>query len=163
MRRPTPDDFDASYAMWSDPRVTQHIANGMPSTRQQSWLRVLAAIGHWSARPYGTLVVEEASTGAFVGEVGLYHFKRDILPSIDDIPEAGWALAPAMQGRGYATEAVNAMLAWADAALDATRIVALITETNAASIGVAGKTGFREHVRTTFNAQPVIMYERQRK
>ncbi len=98
-----------------------------------------------------------------MGEVGLYHFKRDIVPSIDDVPEAGWALAPAMQGRGYATEAVEAMLAWADASLDATRIVALITETNAASIGVAGKTGFHEHVRTTLNAQPVIMYERLRK
>ena len=25
LRRPRPEDFAASYAMWSDPRVTEHI------------------------------------------------------------------------------------------------------------------------------------------
>jgi RimJ/RimL family protein N-acetyltransferase len=162
MRRPAPRDFDASYAMWSNPRVTEHIG-GTPSTRGQAWSRLLAVIGHWTAYPFGSLVVEEASTGAFVGEVGLSHYKRDITPAIDEFPEAGWAFSPAMQGRGYATEALRALLAWADATIDAPRIVALITETNGASLRVAEKSGFREYARTTFNAKPVILFERLRK
>ena len=74
--------------------------------------------------PFGPLIVEEATTGAFMGEVGLYHFKRDITPPIDDVPEAGWAVLPAMQGRGYATEAMRGLLQWADVRLAAPRIVA---------------------------------------
>jgi RimJ/RimL family protein N-acetyltransferase len=107
-------------------------------------------------------VVEEKSSGAFVGEVGLFNFKRDITPSIDDVPEAGWVLAPAMQGRGYATESVRAVLDWADTALDAPRIVAIVSEANAASLHVAAKAGFREWQRTTFMASPVILFERER-
>jgi RimJ/RimL family protein N-acetyltransferase len=161
LRRPTSGDFDASYAMWSDPRVTEHIG-GTPSTRQQTWIRLLSMIGHWTALPYGNFVVEEASTGAFAGEVGLFNFKRDITPPIDQFPEAGWAFSPAMQGRGYATEALQALLTWADATLEAPRIVALINEANTPSLRVAKKTGFREHVRTTFNGHPVLMFERLR-
>jgi len=161
LRRVRPDDYDASYAMWSDPRVTEFIG-GLPSTRQQTWMRLLGGIGHWTALPYGPLVVEEAATGTFVGEVGLFHFKRDIAPSIDEFPEAGWVCSPAMQGRGYATEAMQGVLQWADATLEAPRIVAIISEANVASIRVAEKIGFRECARTTFNGLPVLLFERVR-
>jgi RimJ/RimL family protein N-acetyltransferase len=161
LRPHRPQDFEASHAMWSDPRVVEYIS-GVPSTRTQSWARILTGIGHWSVCPYGPFVVEEKSGGAFVGEVGLFDFKRDITPSFDGVPEAGWVLAPAMQGRGYATEAVRAVLDWADAALDAPRIVAIVSEANAGSLHVAAKSGFREWQRTTFLEKPVILFERTR-
>jgi RimJ/RimL family protein N-acetyltransferase len=147
--------------MWSDPRVYEHISRA-PSARQQSWSRVLTAIGHWAVLPFGPLVVEEKATGAFAGEVGLFNFKREISPSIDAYPEAGWVLAPPMHGRGYATEAVAALLRWADATLDAPRIVAIIAEGNAASLRVARKAGFAEWERTTFSDSNVILLERLR-
>jgi RimJ/RimL family protein N-acetyltransferase len=159
LRKPTPNDFDASYTMWSDPRVTEHIS-GVPSTRSQTWSRLLAVIGHWTAFPYGSFVVEEAATGAFAGEIGLSHFKRDITPSIDAFPEAGWAFSPAMHGRGYATEALRGVLAWADATIRAPRIVALSGEANVASLRVAEKAGFREYDRITFNGIPARLVER---
>jgi RimJ/RimL family protein N-acetyltransferase len=37
-------------------------------------------------------------------------------PSLGSAPEAGWVMAPRAHGKGYATEAVRAALAWADAA-----------------------------------------------
>jgi RimJ/RimL family protein N-acetyltransferase len=161
LRPHRPEDFDVSHAMWSDPRVVEHIS-GVPSTRQQSWTRILTGIGHWSVCPFGPLVVEEKLGGTFVGEVGLFNFKRDIVPSIDDVPEAGWVLAPAMQGRGYATEAVRAVLDWADTALEAPRIVAIVSEANATSLHVAAKAGFRQWQRTTYMEKPVILFERAR-
>jgi RimJ/RimL family protein N-acetyltransferase len=161
LRMPTPDDFDASYAMWSDPRVTEHIG-GVPSTRTQTWSRLLAVIGHWTVFPYGSFVVEETATGAFAGEIGLSHYKRDITPSIDAFPEAGWAFATSMHGRGYATEALRALLAWADATIAAPRIVALIGESNLASLRVAEKAGFREYDRLTYNRIPARLFEREK-
>ena len=71
LRPHRPEDFDASHAMWSDPRVVEHIT-GVPSTRQQSWTRLLTGIGHWSVRPFGPLVVEEKSSGAFVMIVWIF-------------------------------------------------------------------------------------------
>ena len=85
LRPHRPEDFAASHAMWADPRVVEYIS-GVPSTRTQSWTRVLTGIGHWTVLPYGPLVVEEKTGGAFVGEVGLFDFKRDIVPSFDGKP-----------------------------------------------------------------------------
>ena len=159
LRRQTPEDFEASYALWSDPSVVRYIAPA-PSTRQQSWNRILSGIGHWSVMPFGPFAVEGKATNAYAGEIGLYDFRREITPSLDGCPEAGWVLSPAMHGRGFATEGVRALLQWADAALDVPRIVALISEANAASLRVAEKTGFREWCRVTYMEKPVVIMER---
>jgi RimJ/RimL family protein N-acetyltransferase len=161
LRRVQASDFEASHAMWSDPSVAQYIS-GVASTRQQSWARVLAAIGHWETMAYGPFVVEETATHAFVGEMWLFEHKREITPSIDGVPEAGWSVTPSMQGRGYATEALRGLLCWADAALDAPRTVAVISEANLVSVRVAEKASYREYQRTTLNQKPVILFERPR-
>jgi RimJ/RimL family protein N-acetyltransferase len=161
LRRPRASDFDASHAMWSDERVVQYIS-GVPSSRAQSWARLLAMIGHWETMAYGPFIIEEASTAAFVGDMWLFEHKREITPSIDGVPEAGWAVTPAMQGRGYATEALLGALRWADATLNAPRTVAVINEANLISVRVAEKASFREYGRTTLSQKPVILFERLR-
>src|SRR5580700_4213983 len=122
LRRPLARDFDASHAMWSDPSVVEYITS-VPSTRAQTWSRLLAAIGHWETIGYGPFVVEEAASAAFVGEMWLFEHHREITPPIDGVPEAGGSVTPSMQGRGYATEALRAALRWADATLAAPRTV----------------------------------------
>jgi RimJ/RimL family protein N-acetyltransferase len=92
----------------------------------------------------------------------LFHFKRDIEPSIDAFPEAGWVFSPAIYGRGYASEAVHAVLDWADRTLEAPKIVAIVNEANAPSLRVAERTGFIEWRRSTFADTPVVLFERLR-
>jgi RimJ/RimL family protein N-acetyltransferase len=72
----------------------------------------LRYVGHWSWLGFGYWLVEEKTSGQFVGEVGFADYKREIEPSIDDVPEIGWVLVPAMYGRGYATESVRAAIDW---------------------------------------------------
>ena len=60
--------------------------------------------GHWA--------VEEKASGDFIGDLGFADFKRDIQPSIQGLPELGWVLASRAHGKGYATEAVRAAIAW---------------------------------------------------
>lgn len=152
------DDFDACAAMWSDPIVTRYIG-GKPSTAQQSWFRMLRYLGHWDLLKYGYWAVEEKSSGSYVGELGFADFRRDI-EAVSDAPELGWALVSSAHGKGYATEALRAVVAWGDENLDAVRTVCIIHPDNAASIRVAEKCGYREFERVAFGGEPSILYER---
>jgi RimJ/RimL family protein N-acetyltransferase len=153
------DDIAHSAAMWADPIVVRYIG-GTPSTEQQAWTRVMRYVGHWALMKFGYWAVEEKSSGTFVGEVGFADFRREIEPSIKDVPELGWVVMPRFHGKGYATEAVRAAVAWGDAHLRRRRTVCIIDPENAASIRVAEKCGYRELIRTTYLGDPTIMFER---
>jgi RimJ/RimL family protein N-acetyltransferase len=154
-------DFPECFAMWSDPEVTRHIG-GKPSTEQQTWMRMLTYIGHWSLVGFGYWAIEEKATGSFVGDLGFADFRRGLAPSMSDVPEMGWALACAFRGRGYATEAARAAVAWADAHFAAPRTVCLIDCENAASVRVAQKCGYQTFERTFFDERPTFFFERVR-
>jgi RimJ/RimL family protein N-acetyltransferase len=154
-------DFEASFAMWSDPIVVRHIT-GKPSTEQASWGRMMNYLGLWHLLGFGYWAVEEKSSGQLVGEFGFADFKRDLQPSIRGLPELGWALASHVHGKGYATEGLRAALAWGDANLKASRVVCLIDPENLASFKVAAKLGFMEQAKTTYGGKPTVLYSRER-
>ncbi|MEO8727353.1 MAG: GNAT family N-acetyltransferase, partial [Acidobacteriaceae bacterium] len=83
--------------------------------------------------------------------------------SIQDLPEMGWVLARTMQGKGYATEAVRAALAWGDTRFESMRTVCIVDPDNLSSIHVAEKCGYREFERTTYKGHPTIVFARQGK
>jgi RimJ/RimL family protein N-acetyltransferase len=151
------EDLEDCTAMWADPAVTRFIG-GKPSSREQTWARMLRYVGHWRLLGFGYWVVRERSTGRFVGEVGFADFKREITPSFEGAPEAGWALATWAGGKGFATEAMRAILAWADERFP--RTVCMIDEGNDASFRVAAKCGYREWQKATYLGTPTVLYER---
>jgi RimJ/RimL family protein N-acetyltransferase len=153
-------DLDACAAMWANPLVTKHIG-GRPSSRQETWQRILKYAGLWTVLGYGYWAIEEISGGAFVGDVGLADFHRAIDPPIDGIPEAGWAIDPSFSGRGYATEALRAALMWSDANIAADRSVSIVAPENAASIRVAEKNGYRLTERARYKG-PILLFTRPR-
>ena len=152
-------DFAACVAMWSDPQITRYTI-GEPSSAQRTWMRILGYHGHWALLGFGYWAVEEKTTGQYIGELGFADFKRDLKPSIDGIPELGWALAAHAHGKGYATEALHAALAWGDRHFKPVRTVCLISPNNIASLRVAAKLGYQEIARTTKGAEPEIIFER---
>ncbi len=152
------EDFGACAALWADPYVTRYIG-GRPLTAEESWARLLRYAGHWWLLGFGYWVLEEKSTGTFVGELGFAQWKRDIDPSIN-VPEAGWVLATAAHGKGYATEALKTALEWASHHFASPRTACLIHPENLASIRVALKCGYRETARVHYRGQPAIVLER---
>jgi RimJ/RimL family protein N-acetyltransferase len=149
--------------MWADPRVTRHIG-GRPATDEEVWARVLRYAGLWALLGYGYWVVRARDSGRFVGEVGLADFRRAVTPPLD-APEVGWVLAAEAHGRGLATEAVRAALAWADAqiahpALAPGRTVCLIAPDHTASVRVAEKCGFGSVTTATYRGQATLVLER---
>jgi len=153
------EDFEPCAAMWSDPLVTRYIL-GKPATREESWARVLRYVGHWALLGFGFWAVEEKATGDYLGEIGFAEFQRDIRPSLVGVPEIGWVLVSHAQGKGLATEAVRAAVAWGETRFSGARTVCIIHPENAASIRVAEKCGYREFCRTEYHGKPAILFER---
>ena len=159
LRPHRPNDLEACAAMWGDEAVARFIG-GRPSTRDETWSRILRYAGLWALLGYGYWAVERLSDGRFIGDVGFADFKREISPSMEGLPEMGWAFSADVHGQGMATEAVRAALSWLDDRADAS--VCIIAPENGASIRVAAKAGFKELAWTTFRGDPTVMYRRER-
>jgi RimJ/RimL family protein N-acetyltransferase len=153
------EDFADCCSMWGDPAVTRFIG-GRAFPRDEVWTKLLRYVGHWAAMGFGFWALEDKATGRFLGEVGFADFKRDLEPSIEGTPEMGWVLVPSAHGKGLATEAVRAALAWGKQTLPSQRTVCLISPENVASIRLAEKCGYREFHRTTYKNQPTVLFER---
>ncbi|WP_054309715.1 GNAT family N-acetyltransferase [Mesorhizobium sp. 1M-11] len=153
-------DFDAYAQMWADPVVCRFIG-GKARTREESWMRFLRHAGLWSLIGYGYWAIEDRGTGRFIGEAGFHDMKRDIKPSLEGIPEAGWVLAPEAHGKGIAGEVVARMVAWADETIGAARTVCIIDPENRPSLQVAGRAGYVQVLRTTYHGEPTILFERR--
>jgi RimJ/RimL family protein N-acetyltransferase len=159
LRAHSPDDFLPCVKLWADPNVTRFIG-GRPLSREEVWARLLRYAGHWDWMDFGYWVIEEKSTSAFVGEMGFADWKRDIEPSLQGVPELGWVLAADFHGRGIATEAVRAALAWSDQKFPGKPTTCIIHPDNTASIRVAEKCGYIEKLRTTYHGHATIVYYR---
>jgi RimJ/RimL family protein N-acetyltransferase len=155
-------DFEAYVALWRDPVVTRYIG-GRARTREESWVRFLRHAGMWHHIGFGFWVIEEKRSGQLIGEAGFHDLLRDIQPSLEGTLEAGWSLLPHVHGKGYASEAIRAMLGWAAANHPDKAITCFIDPDNPASIRVAEKCGFVARVRTAYGGEPVIIFDHRAK
>lgn len=161
LRPPSLDDLDDSATMWADPAVVRYIG-GRASSREDCWARLLRYAGHWRLLDCGFWTIRETASGRFVGEAGLADFKREIDPAYPGVLEAGWALAAWAHGRGFAFEALLAILAWSEQVLKAERTVCVIEPGNAPSIRLAERLGYREFARGRYKGDALILLERFR-
>lgn len=159
LRQPELADLDAIHAMRSDAQVVRFLG-GKPLTREEAWHRLTRSAGTWTLLGYGMFVVVEKASGLFMGEVGLMQAHRDLGPDFDAFPEAGWVLARAAHGKGYATEAGRAAHDWFRAQFGARRSVCIIAPEHAASLNVAAKLGYRPFGRAVYQDHDVTMLER---
>ncbi|MGY2130607.1 GNAT family N-acetyltransferase [Hymenobacter sp. HD11105] len=154
-----PSDFTQYVAMWADRNFYRYLSP-RPMVEEEVWATMLRSIGHWALLGYGFWAVEEKATGNFIGAVGFADPKRDLKPSNHGTPEIGWVLAANVHGQGYATEAVEAAIAWGDTHFGGARTVCIIHPDNRASLRLAEKFGYRKYHRTMYKDEPILMLER---
>ena len=159
LRQRTHEDFPAYAAMWADPTVVRHLG-GTPLSREAAWTKFARMEGFWALDGFGFFIIEDKATGRFLGEAGVAHFRRDLDPPRDLGPECGWALVPAAHGRGYASEATAAAIAWAAARIGGAKLSALVNVENRASARVAERCGFRAADRARYQGDIVDIFER---
>jgi RimJ/RimL family protein N-acetyltransferase len=133
-----PADLDDLLVVFGDPDVMRFVGSGRrPLDRERLAESQGRVVEHWREHGFGPLAVVERATGRLVGEAGL-----QVLEGGPEV-EVTYTLARAVWGRGYATEAARAVLAWGFAGLGLGRIVAVSYPQNAASLRVIAKLGMR--------------------
>ncbi len=139
LRRSRPEDARAISAYRSDPDVHRYQgwdrtdAAGVRAEIEEMARRAPGEPGGWVQ-----LSAEEREGGGLVGDVGL-----SLAEGEPGVIKVGYTIAPAFQGRGYATEAVAALVAYAFDTLGAEVVRAHASAENAPSIRVAEKVGMR--------------------
>ena len=132
LRAPHFDDFEPFAAHYASGRS---VWEDGPHDRVRAWHEFAANTGLWTIRGYGAWSAEDRATGAYVGEIGLFH--------PDHYPEAelGWMVVPEAEGRGLAHEGALAARAWAWSARGLGPLVSYIESGNDRSIRLAERLG----------------------
>jgi ribosomal-protein-alanine N-acetyltransferase len=115
--------------------VMRHFPSPEPPSldRVETGLARIAA--HWTERGYGIWAVTPLAGGALMGRCGLFFIGDTGETEIDFLfGREHW-------GRGYATEAASAVLAWGFAHIDIPAIVGIVHPENVASKRVLEKIG----------------------
>ncbi len=133
-----PDDLEAFHAIWGDPEVIWWGPMADPAA-SLDLMRKTASFGPG----LGWAAVRLRATGAVVGNAALQPTPGDRT----DV-EVGWHFARAHWGKGYATEAAQALVAYAFSELGLGRVVADIVPDNHRSRAVARRLGM--HPEGTF-------------
>ncbi|MEU9699852.1 GNAT family N-acetyltransferase [Streptomyces sp. NPDC047981] len=123
-------------AMNADPEIREHL--GELLTREQSDATVAAMRADFERRGFGWWALEERGSGAFVGRAGLDEMSPDTPFTGVDV---GWRLTRSAWGRGYATEAGLACLAFAFETLGLAEVLASTTVRNLRSQAVMRRIG----------------------
>lgn len=105
LRPPQMADLDAYAAFYSDASDLAGKYRG-PRTLDKARLVLEGDIDHWRSKGFGMWLLERREDGVIVGGCGIAH--------PDDWPshELTWWLMPAERGKGYATEASRAAIAF---------------------------------------------------
>ena len=131
-------DAEAMFALYSDPRVMRYWS--FPPWREQAQAEayVQRAVAEMHAGELMPWAVARREDDLLVGTATLHSWHQAQCRA-----ELGYSLSPAQQGRGFATEALHAMLEFAFGPLGLRRVEADVDPRNLASCRLLERLGFR--------------------
>jgi len=129
-------------AMNADPDVMEHFPSTL--TRTESDALVDRILTRWAEDGHGLWAVDRLYDGRLLGFAGIARL------AWLETPEIGWRFARFAWGRGYATEAARAALAWGFDTLGLPEIVSVTTVRNGRSMRVMERIGMTRRVADDF-------------
>lgn len=149
------EDLDELAPILADPKVMEYSLSG-PLSRDdaQTYLqqRILDHYENWG---YGFWAIISKNTNKIIGFAGPVQQKVDI----EECIEIGYRIASPEWGKGYASEAMEAIRDYTFFHLDLDKIIAIIEPNNVRSVRVAEKAGFKLSRTTIFHGFNVGIYE----
>jgi RimJ/RimL family protein N-acetyltransferase len=142
------DDLAAFHAMHSDERVVRWLYNDARDEQEARELlgRKIAAAALSEEGQWLSCAITLRETGEVVGDLSLHWVSEE-----HRCGEVGFILAPAHQGRGYATEAAAALLPFAFETMGWHRLIGRTEARNKGSARVLEKLGMRREAHLVEN------------
>jgi RimJ/RimL family protein N-acetyltransferase len=137
LRLLAPEDALVMYAIFSDPEVMRYGAGSPWTTMEQADEYLVKGAEDLSRGTALRVGIALQSTGMLVGQAALWAFSEQ-----NRRCDIGYSLAREHWGKGYASEAVRALLGYGFDRLDLNRVEADIDPRNAASARVLERLGF---------------------
>jgi len=142
-------DLAELHGLWNDSLVRRYLFDDRPVTRalansvlQRQLVNATAGLGLW--------MVQSRSQGHTLGCVGLYPvtFAAVHEPALEGLLEPLAALAPSHWAKGFAREALSALLDYGFGQLDQATIAGVVDAPNAASQRMLEALGFERFSET---------------
>ena len=161
LSEPGREDYMLLRDLVSDPEVHRFLGPRPEDPTTDMFSRALRGAGSWHLYGYGSFLAHEKATGAFVGQLGVFHSMRGFGKGMDDVVEAGWIVARDHWGKGYAREAMDAALGWVERVHDVRRVACMIERGNDASVALAERLGFVRYDEHALGEDVVVdLFER---
>lgn len=166
LRRWLPADRQLFAALNADPEVMEYYPGVLSRPESDALADRIEA--HFAAHGFGLWALEVAGVAGFVGCVGLAipRFEAPFTPCV----EIGWRLARAHWGKGYATEAARAAMAYGFDVLRLPELVSFTVPANLRSRRVMERLGMTHDQRDDFlhpalpeghPLQPHVLYRKR--
>ena len=152
LRRLTPDDTDAIFAIIGDPIAMRYYPRTFTREDAQEWIE--RNLRRYQQDGYGLLAIVLKSNSEVIGDCGLSWQLADEEPVL----ELGYHLRRDHWGRGYATEAARACMDYAFRVVTLDRLVSLIKPENVPSRGVAERNRMRAEREVMHGGEPHLLY-----
>jgi RimJ/RimL family protein N-acetyltransferase len=157
--RPRANDLSSLVDLMAAEETRRFLGPSLPNASGQ-FERLMRNAGGWALYGYGNFMLRLPGEDAILGSCGVFHSHRGFGQGLDDTPEAGWIVRNDCWGRGYAREAMRAILEWFDAEHGPRRIAAMIEDGNTASERVAASLGFVRYGRQEYEGAQLNLFER---
>ena len=152
-------DLDALWQLLIDPQVRRYLCDNRILSRADVQEMLTASLAQ-APRGMGFWMLSDHAS-EHVGCVGLHPVSHGIVshaPHLEGEVEPTIALAPDRWGRGLATEALAAVVAYAFETLGLEHLVAVVDEPNHASQRLMGRVGFRPTGRSSGPCYPLRLF-----
>lgn len=138
LRQMTHADAEAIMELFSDPRVLAYLNQDPTDTRDKAIGMIDWLNGGYERHEFVTWAITVQGQPRLIGMCGNYAWEKEHRRA-----DIGYHILPSQWGKGYATEAAHAILAWTFEHFDLHRIQADTTSGNIASERVMLKCGFQ--------------------
>jgi RimJ/RimL family protein N-acetyltransferase len=155
LRAAAQDDLDALHRLWTHPEVRRYLFDDQAVSLQEARGFLGGSDRSFREEGYGLWLFFDKESEDPAGFAGF-------LRSPAGEPNLIFGTRPDRRGRGYATDAASAVIAYAFEVLGRQRIVAEVDEPNLASIRVLERLGMQRTGRAIVKGRPLLYYSLER-
>lgn len=139
LRRLEQSDVNTVFALRSNPEIMKYIPVPLTQSIEEAEAYICSIDKRMENKECVNWAITLKDSGVMIGTIGFYRMKLEHYRA-----EAGYMILPQFNGKGYVTEALNAIIEYGFSTMKLHSLEALIDPANIGSMKVLEKCGFEK-------------------